>query len=371
MVFKMAKAELRTLFYSPVAWFLTIAFLVVCAYFYTSLLYPYAHWQDLYVKNNPHFNKWDETAFTQTLFLNPDGIFQNVLRNLYLFIPLLTMGLIGREINNGTIKLLFSSPVRLRQIVLAKYIAIMIFNLLLVLIVGIFMVTSLWNIRSPDYGMLLSAALGFYLLTCAYTAIGLYMSSLTTYQIVSAISTFIVIFILSRIGGLWQQYDFVRDLTYFLFLSGRTEKMLVGLITTKDVIYFVVVVYLFLGFTLIRLRSSRESKPWYVRGMRYSVVTVSALLIGYITSRPLLTGYWDTTAQKINTIHPKTQKIIKDLGGEPLVVTLYTNLLGGGAARGFPAGRNAYLSSLWEPFQRFKMFPMLKKRLAKEKKIIL
>lgn len=354
MVLKVAKAELRTLFYSPVAWFLTIAFLVVCGYFYTNILYPYANWQDVYVKNNPDFTSWEKTSFTPILFLGPDGIFQNVLRNLYLFIPLLTMGLIGREINNGTIKLLFSSPVKLRQIVLGKYLAIMIFNLMLVLIVGIFIVSGMLNMRSPDYGMLLSAALGLYLLTCAYTAIGLFMSSLTTYQIVSAISTFIVIFILSRIGGLWQQYDFVRDLTYFLFLSGRTEKMMVGLLTTKDVLYFIVVVYMFVGFTLIRLRNGRESKPWYISTLRYTVVAISGLMAGYISSRPVLTGYWDTTAQKINTIHEKTQKIIKDLGDEPLEVTLYTNLLGGGAPHGFPAGRNIYLSGFWEQYQRFK-----------------
>ena len=84
--------------------------------------------------------------------------------------------------------------------------------------------------------LLLSAALGFYLLTCAYTAIGLFMSSLTSYQIISAIGTFAVIFILSRIGGLWQKIDFVRDLTYFLYLSGRTAKMLTGLIASKDLI---------------------------------------------------------------------------------------------------------------------------------------
>jgi ABC-2 type transport system permease protein len=353
MIIKIAKTELRNLFYSPVAWFLTIAFMVQCAIFYTNMLAGLARWQDLLLKNNPRF-KGFEASITQGLFLNPDGIFSNALQNLFLFVPLLTMGLIGREISNGTIKLLYSSPVKTRHIVLGKYLAIMIYNLLLVLVLGIFMVSALFNVQAPDYGMLLSAALGFYLLVCAYTAIGLFMSSLTTYQIVSAIGTFITVFVLSRIGGLWQNHDFVRDLTYFLSMSGRTFKLLKGLITTNDIIYFLIIIYMFLGFTLLKLKGGRESKPWYIKAGKYVAVIVSALLIGYVSSRPGMIGYLDATRDNVNTLHPNTQAIVKELGDEPLEITLYTNLLGGGSTRGFPAGRNDYLWTLWDPYLRFK-----------------
>lgn len=46
MVFNVAKAELRNLFYSPVAWFLAIAFLVQCGYYYISSMYPIAKMQE-------------------------------------------------------------------------------------------------------------------------------------------------------------------------------------------------------------------------------------------------------------------------------------------------------------------------------------
>lgn len=354
LTFKIAKTELRNLFYSPVAWFLAIAFMVQCGYFYTKSIYMSAKWQDILLRNKPDFKDFGPVSLTNRIFLNPDGIFATALQNLYLFVPLLSMGLISREINNGTIKLLYSSPVKLRQIVLGKYLAVMLYNLLLLFIVGVFMVTGAFNIKSVDYGLLLSASLGFYLLVCAYSAIGLFMSSLTTYQIVSAIGSFIIIFILSRIGGLWQKIDFVRDLTWFLSMQGRTGKMLRGLITTKDVIYFLVIVYMFLSFTLLKLKSARESRPWYVRAAGYVGVVVSALLTGYITSRPVITGYWDTTAAKENTIHPRTQQVLKELGKEPLEVTLYTNILGGGANKGLPEKRNDYLSDVWDPYVRFK-----------------
>jgi len=306
------------------------------------------------VRNNPTKFRGFGSSLTHGVFLDGDSIFANALQNLFLYVPLLTMGLISREINNGTIKLLYSSPVRVREIVWGKYLAIMIYNLLLVLILGIFMVSAAFHIQSVDYGLLFSAALGFYLMLCAYTAIGIFMSSLTTYPIVSAIGSFILLFILGRIGSLWQRIDFVRDLTYFLAISGRTEKMLRGLITTKDVIYFVLIVYLFLSFTYLRLKGGRESKPWFVKAGRYVMVLALVLLTGYVSSRQRLIGYWDTTAGKVNTIHERTQQLIKELGEGPLEVTLYTNLLGGGAGAGFPEGRNAYLSTLWEQYARFK-----------------
>ncbi len=353
MIFKIARTELRNLFYSPVAWFLTIAFMVQCGVYYTSALYPVAKWQEVLIQNTPAFKDFG-VAMTGSIFLAPDGIFMNVLQNLYLFVPLLTMGLISREINSGTIKLLYSSPVKIREIVLGKYLAVMIYNLLLVGVVGVFIVTGIINIHHADYGLLLSALLGFYLLVCAYTAIGLFMSSLTTYQIVSAIGSFIIIFILSRIGGLWQKHDLVRDLTYFLSLSGRTTKMLKGLITTKDLIYFILIVYMFVGFTLIKLKAGRESKPWYVKTGRYMLVAVSVLALGYFSSRPGYIGYWDTTANNSNTLHINTQQVIKEMKDAPLEVTLYCNLFGTGVGRGLPENRNDYLWNLWEPYLRFK-----------------
>ncbi len=250
-----AKTELRNLFYSPVAWFLTIAFMVQCAIFFTKPLQMISKYQDLAQRNNPLFKDFGQ-SLTKLLFLEKDGIFSNVLENLFLFVPLLTMGLISREVNTGTVKLLYSSPVKLRQIVFGKYMAIMIYNLALLCVLGIFMIAGNASIVSADIGILLSSALGFYLLMCAYTAIGMFMSSLTNYQIVSAVASFTVVFVLSHIGGLWQRYDFIRDLTYFLSITGRTTKMLKGLITTSDLVYFIVIVGMFLSFTLLKLKGA-------------------------------------------------------------------------------------------------------------------
>jgi ABC-2 type transport system permease protein len=354
LIFKIAKTELRNLFYSPVAWFLAIAFLVQCAVYYTNIVGILAKGQDWYLTNDPSFKEYP-MSLTQTILIGGGmGFFTVLMKNLYLFIPLLTMGMISKEMNSGTVKLLYSSPVKVRQIVLGKYLSILLYNFLLVLIMSIFIIDGLLSIKSPDYGLVFGPAIGFFLLIGAYTAIGMFMSSLTIYQIVSALATFLTFYVLSAIGKLWQEYDLVRDLTYFLSIRGRTEKMVRGLITTSDVMYYLLIIFMFVSFTMFRLKGTRESKPWFVKASRYFAVFATVLIIGYATSRPGFIGYWDATALQTNTIHEKTQKIIQQLGDEPVEVTLYTNLLGNSIHRTVPKLRNDYVWGLWEKYIRFK-----------------
>ncbi len=347
-IIRIAKTELRTLFYSPIAWFLLIVFLIQCGITYFAVLESQARTQELAGIGLQYM-----TRLTERIFTGQGGLFSSVMQKLYLFIPLLTMGLISRETSSGTIKLLYSSPIRVREIVFGKYLAMLIYNLLLVAIISVFMIAGMVHIKNADGGLLLSGAIGFYLLLCAYSAIGLFMSSLTTYQVVAAVCTFVMIGILSYIGTLWQDIDFVRDLTYFLSLNGRAEKMLVGLITTRDVLYFGVIVYIFLGLTIYKIKAGMESKPVWVKAGRYVAIVASALLIGYVFSLPVLTGYLDLTANKSRTLTPNAQKIIKDFGEEPLEVTAYNNLLDRFSYMGFPAQRNQDLAR-WEPYMRFK-----------------
>jgi ABC-2 type transport system permease protein len=344
------------MFYSPVAWFLILVFLVICGFTYSNYIFGIA-------KLYAYFHKDFPAGMVSNVLDNSmsDNIrktlFDFILQYLYLFVPLLTMGIISREYNTGTIRLLYTSPVTLRQVVFGKYLAIMIFNLVFVFILCIFYVSMVFDVKSPVYGPFFSATLGMYLLLCAFTAIGFFMSSLTTYQTISAIASFTVLFVLTYIGGLWQQYPFVRDLTYFLSINNRTEKMLAGLIRTKDILYYGVIIYMFVGFTLLKLGAQRRSRPWYIQTARYLAISVSGLLIGYVGSRPRFTGYFDVTPLQINTIRPETQKNLKDLDDSELEVTAYSNifapLLNENIWVLLPENYNSYLDG-WETYIRFR-----------------
>jgi ABC-2 type transport system permease protein len=347
-ILKIARTELALLFYSPIAWFLLIAFLFQSGLAYTTQIEGILTSQDMGGQNLKYL-----TFLTGRIFAPPYGIWPQLVGKLYLYLPLLTMGLMSREINGGTIKLLYSSPIKIREIIFGKYLSMMVYNLVLVAVLALIVVFGLFNIQHADAGLLFAGLLGVYLLLCAYAAIGLFMSCLTSYQVVAALSTLVLLAVLSYIGQLWQDIDFVRDLAYFLSIQGRADHMLMGLITTRDVIYFLVIIGMFLGFGIYKLQADRESKPLLVKAGRYAGIVVLALTIGYISGRPGLVGYIDTTANKTMTLTPNAQKVLKEMGDSTLEVTSYINLLDGRFYFGRPDQRNIDMAR-WEPYLRFK-----------------
>jgi ABC-2 type transport system permease protein len=112
------------------------------------------------------------------------------------------------------------------------------------------------------------------------------MSCLTSYQVVAALSTLVLLAILSYIGTLWQDIDFVRDLAYFLSISGRADHMLMGLITTKDILYFGVIIFIFLGLVFTSCSRTGSQNLSWIKAGRYVLIVICALALGYITSRP-------------------------------------------------------------------------------------
>lgn len=341
-IFKIAKLEISILFYSPVAWLVLAIFMVQAGTGFFGML---GSFQELFMMGEKANN------LTQLLFPGINGLFDKVLQTLYLYIPLLTMGLISREISSGSIKLLLSSPVKIREIILGKYMAMLYYALMLMAILGVYCLIGVLIIKDADAGLICAGLLSLFLLTATYAAIGLFMSSLTGYQVVAAISTLAVFAALKYVGGIGQGIDFVRDLTYFLSLSGRAENMLNGLITSGDIIYYLSIISLFLGLTILRLKAGREVKAPAMQAAKYVALVALVLLVGYISSRPLNILYWDVTAQKTETLTPASQAVAEKIQG-PLEITTFVNLLDQHVYAGLPVSRNTDLSR-FEDYRRF------------------
>jgi ABC-2 type transport system permease protein len=345
---RIAKIELNSLFYSPIAWLMLIVFFIQTSIAFSGVLSYWITVQEL-------GGQYTESRefFTSKIFGTPAGIIGTIAYNLFLYLPLLTMGLISREISSGTIKLLYSSPIRIRNIVLGKFMAIAAYSLVLTMAVALFELMGVFFIEGVDMGLLLSCLLSIFLLLCAYGAIGLFVSSLTSYQVVAAIGTFVLFAFLNYLSQLWQDIDFFRDITYALSLSGRTNKMAAGLITSKDLIYFIIIVILFLGLTMLRLRGKRSAEGQLVKTGKHFALILSVVVIGYFTSQPQFTLYFDATSTKTQTLTKASQKILKDMGDEPVEVNSYINLLDNTYWNGQPVLRNTDFER-WEPYLRFK-----------------
>ncbi len=123
--------------------------------------------------------------------------FENVLSNItivfLLIIPILTMRSVAEERHSKTDQLLYSLPVSVTQIVLAKYLAMFTVFLIPVGIIGLYpLILSIFG--TVYLGTAYGALLGFTLLGAALIAVGMFMSSLTESQVIAAVTSFGVIF---------------------------------------------------------------------------------------------------------------------------------------------------------------------------------
>lgn len=344
VIYKIAKAELSFLFCSPIAWLILIIFAFQAGMAFADNISHYISTQAA----NGYLGELTERIFVSY----PQGVLIQMQSNLYLYIPLLTMGLISKEKNSGSIKLLFSSPINNVQIVLGKFCAMLVYGLLLISILLIFVLFANFTIRDFDLPAILSALLGIYLLICAYVAIGLFMSTLTAYQVVAAVGTLAVLAVLNFIHEVGTNYAFIRDLTYWLSIRGRSEEMLKGLICSDAVSYFFIVIALFLTLSIMKLNSEhcRENKG--ITTARYLVAIAIAFALGHITSIPKFMGFYDTTATKKCTLHPNSQEVMNNMEGG-LTITTYVNLLDVWYELGMPNNINKDKRNLRQ-FLRFK-----------------
>ena len=176
---------------------------------------------------------------------------------ILLFSALLTMRLISEERKLGTWELLLTAPVREYEIVLGKF-----FSCLLVLagmlILTLYFPLLLLVFGDPDIGPILTSYLGLFLLGSASVAIGIFASSLTPNQIVSAVVAGGILFglwFLGMVGSLIPE-PLGEILSYFS-LSEHFPGFVRGVVDTRDLVYYLSVTAVFLFLSVRSIETER------------------------------------------------------------------------------------------------------------------
>ncbi len=318
VIFNIAKTELKMIFSTPVAWMMLIVFMVLCGLFFSSVF-------EMYV--NAQAGGSNLSFVTNGVFCSDSlGLFPKVQSYLFLFIPLVTMGMLSRDISSGSIRLLYSSPVTDTQIVLGKFVAMLGFGLAMMAVVLMYVIFGCIVIDSPDIPLILTGMLGLFFLICTYSAIGIFMSSLTSYQVVAALATFAILAALNYVRNVGQTIVWVREITWWLSISGRCEEFINGLICSEDVIYFITVTGLFLSLAIARISGKRRSRGKGKQAAIYSGIVAATVLVGFISSRPVLMCFHDSTETRMRTLTESGQDVMHRLKG-PVEMVSYVNIL--------------------------------------------
>ncbi len=250
MISVIASRELKSLLLSPLAWSILAVTQIILSYQFLTQL-------DAYLMLQARLSVLDNSPGITDLVIAP--LLGGAAIILILIVPLLTMRLISDEQKNQTLPLLFSAPISMQQIVLGKYLGILLFLLLLVAMVSL-MPFSLLLGTPVDLGQLFAALLGLCLLLASFAAAGLYMSTLTRQPAIAAISSFGLLLFLWIINWAGSSGEFNSEhfnvLAWFSVLT-HFEPFLKGVFSTADVSYYLLFILLFLVLSIRRMERLR------------------------------------------------------------------------------------------------------------------
>lgn len=260
-VFAIASRELQSLFVSPVAYSVMTLFAVLAGFFFLSGVLQFQE----YVIRLQAFQMTDQLG---ELNLNDHVVapFLHVMSVVMLFlIPGITMGLFAAEKSNGTQELLLTSPITIWELVLGKFLAAAAFVTLLVALLAVFP-GLLFLYGDPEIGKTLAGLGALLLVGLVYAAIGAFASSVTQSQLIAFFLAFVLLLVLWMLGFLADlgaadgamASDSLGDLLRWLSTAEHFESMVMGLVETKDLVYFAV---LTMGF-LVLTKTTVESVRW-------------------------------------------------------------------------------------------------------------
>jgi ABC-2 type transport system permease protein len=242
------RLEWRRLLVRPLAWVLAALTLAWLAWNYTLLLGSFLAGQ-IQRAALP-----DGPGFTDLVAVPLLG---QLAQLAFLVVPLLSMSAIAGDRRNGTLPLLFAAGVPASRIVLGKYLTLLGW-LLLWLALALAMPLVLAHATHLDWGKLAAATLGLVLLLAALAGIGLACSSFASHPAIAAASALIVALALWGVNLGAQMAGMNGGAINWLAMSSHLQPLLRGLVSSTDIVWFVLLIVLALALATRRVGADRE-----------------------------------------------------------------------------------------------------------------
>jgi hypothetical protein len=307
MIAAVLKTELRRFFATPLAWVV----IAVC-----QLILAWAFFSELeYYENIQAQLAARETPLGVTSLVVIPALL-NGLNIIMLMTPLLTMRSIAEEWQSRRLDMLLASPLTAGQLLVSKYLAVLV-------VLGLFWLTVLLQVLTLqlatglDLGRVLLLWTAGLFVIATFVAAGVWISSLSRHPLLAAVFTYGLLILLRFVG---QHED--GTLPHWFSITSHLQAAQLGLFSTTDLAYFTLMIGLFLilGWTqLLKLRHTQER--W---SSRISIVLILTCLV---LSWPVLQQHeftHDLSANRANTLSAASQEVMQALD-KPLSFTVYIN----------------------------------------------
>lgn len=245
MLFQVIRKEIKVLFASYIGWGMLAMYALVMGVLYTQSLSEYMQVM------LGHVPTVEQIGLTKYIGAN---LFGAASLLMLIFIPLLSMRLLAEEQKNLTMAFMLSAPISLTEIVLGKLLSLLTYlMLMLAYLVLMICVLNLWT--DIDVGYIFANLLGLILLITSFSAISLFISSLTRQPILAATLSFLVLILFLFLDQLFEQQS--NTIWASLSMMQRYKSFAVGLLNTADIVFYVLVSGAFIFFTVRKLEHQR------------------------------------------------------------------------------------------------------------------
>lgn len=241
------RLEWRRLLVRPLAWVLAALTLAWLAWNFTLLLGSFLAAQ-IQRAAQP-----DGPGFTDLVAV---PLLAQLVQLAFLVVPLLTMSTIAGERRGDTLPLLFSAGVPASRIVLGKFAAALGW-LLLWLLLTLAMPLALSHATRFDWGKLASATLGVSLLLAALTALGVACSAFASHPAIAAVAALVLTLALWTVNLGAQMAGINGGAINWLAMSTHLQPLLRGLVSSADIVWFLLLIALSLALATQRLGAER------------------------------------------------------------------------------------------------------------------
>ncbi|MGY4536701.1 ABC-2 type transport system permease protein [Mucilaginibacter sp. UYNi724] len=282
-----------------------------------------------------------ETSILAYGYAGLDSLFSTAPYLFMFLVPAITMRSLAEERREGTFELLLTRPLTNIQIVLGKYFA-GVAIVLLALIPTLVYYFSVYTLGTPqgniDTGAVIGSYIGLFLLGSSFAAIGLFASSVSKNQVIAfTIAVFLCFFFYSGFDSLSSILSFQNLGLQGLGINEHYQSISRGVLDTRDLMYFVVLVIFFLWLTLFVLH--RQAGKKFINTVFLSVLGVMFSLTAVtIVSDKLFTRF-DFTKEKRFTISQVSRNVMHSLK-QPVTVTVYLE------GKDFPGGMKRLQTSV-------------------------
>ena len=249
-IWTVCRRELYSYFVSPIAWVLLTIFAFLSGYFtyFISAIFVRFSLEGQMSGQGGPVNVNEQVIAPLLSNISVVGLF---------LIPLISMRLFAEEKRQGTIELLATSPVHDLEIIIGKWLsAVLMYGALLFVLICDF--SFLFMYGRPDWKPVVTGIFGILLQGACLLAFGTFISTLTKNQIVAGAVGFalsLILFVLSWTTSFGNS-DTVQVLNYLSIVS-HIESFSRGVIDTKDLIYYLSMIFLGLFLTSRSLESLR------------------------------------------------------------------------------------------------------------------